>query len=171
MCRCWWREPRNRVKPCAQTFGRHSNKYSFPAAAESASLCCRCSRPLCCGTRRGRAAAAACGLASGWHVPAFCIQAEVAQLVEQLIRNQQVTGSSPVFGSPLKNGKHPARLAEFVLHIALQIRENFSRIGIGGPIDLFIHDWTPSPVFQFDCFSDVALRFCLRLSVIIPLPR
>ncbi len=26
-------------------------------------------------------------------------QAEVAQLVEQLIRNQQVTGSSPVFGS------------------------------------------------------------------------
>lgn len=25
--------------------------------------------------------------------------AEVAQLVEQLIRNQQVTGSSPVFGS------------------------------------------------------------------------
>jgi hypothetical protein len=31
--------------------------------------------------------------------PAFCIQAEVAQLVEQLIRNQQVTGSSPVFGS------------------------------------------------------------------------
>jgi hypothetical protein len=32
-------------------------------------------------------------------------QAEVAQLVEQLIRNQQVIGSSPIFGSsfiPLK---------------------------------------------------------------------
>ncbi len=27
------------------------------------------------------------------------VNAEVAQLVEQLIRNQQVTGSSPVFGS------------------------------------------------------------------------
>jgi hypothetical protein len=27
------------------------------------------------------------------------VKAEVAQLVEQLIRNQQVTGSSPVFGS------------------------------------------------------------------------
>ena len=26
-------------------------------------------------------------------------QAEVAQLVEQLIRNQQVIGSSPIFGS------------------------------------------------------------------------
>ncbi len=26
------------------------------------------------------------------------VNAEVAQLVEQLIRNQQVTGSSPVFG-------------------------------------------------------------------------
>jgi hypothetical protein len=35
---------------------------------------------------------------------AFCIQAEVAQLVEQLIRNQQVTGSSPVFGSLLNDG-------------------------------------------------------------------
>ena len=34
--------------------------------------------------------------------PAFRIQAEVAQLVEQLIRNQQVTGSSPVFGSLVK---------------------------------------------------------------------
>ena len=30
-------------------------------------------------------------------------QAEVAQLVEQLIRNQQVTGSSPVFGSIKSN--------------------------------------------------------------------
>ena len=29
----------------------------------------------------------------------FAGNAEVAQLVEQLIRNQQVTGSSPVFGS------------------------------------------------------------------------
>jgi hypothetical protein len=27
------------------------------------------------------------------------VQAEVAQLVEQLIRNQQVVGSSPTFGS------------------------------------------------------------------------
>jgi hypothetical protein len=27
------------------------------------------------------------------------MQAEVAQLVEQLIRNQQVVGSSPIFGS------------------------------------------------------------------------
>jgi hypothetical protein len=32
----------------------------------------------------------------------FRIQAEVAQLVEQLIRNQQVTGSSPVFGSTFR---------------------------------------------------------------------
>src|ERR1700731_2870623 len=33
------------------------------------------------------------------YVPAVAGNAEVAQLVEQLIRNQQVTGSSPVFGS------------------------------------------------------------------------
>ena len=31
------------------------------------------------------------------------VQAGVAQLVEQLIRNQQVTGSSPVAGSNLFN--------------------------------------------------------------------
>lgn len=31
--------------------------------------------------------------------PRSAFRAEVAQLVEQLIRNQQVTGSSPVFGS------------------------------------------------------------------------
>ena len=30
----------------------------------------------------------------------LCILANVAQLVEQLIRNEQVTGSSPVIGSP-----------------------------------------------------------------------
>ena len=30
-------------------------------------------------------------------------QAEVAQLVEQLIRNQQVIGSSPIFGSSFRN--------------------------------------------------------------------
>jgi hypothetical protein len=42
---------------------------------------------------------------SGLRLPAFAIvsaakiYAEVAQLVEQLIRNQQVTGSNPVFGS------------------------------------------------------------------------
>ena len=35
----------------------------------------------------------------GMFPSAFRGQAEVAQLVEQLIRNQQVTGSSPVFGS------------------------------------------------------------------------
>ena len=34
----------------------------------------------------------------GCHLP-LRSRAEVAQLVEQLIRNQQVTGSSPVFGS------------------------------------------------------------------------
>jgi hypothetical protein len=34
--------------------------------------------------------------------PTFRIQADVAQLVEQLIRNQQVTGSSPVVGSIYK---------------------------------------------------------------------
>ncbi len=32
-------------------------------------------------------------------MPVSPVNAEVAQLVEQLIRNQQVTGSSPVFGS------------------------------------------------------------------------
>ena len=32
------------------------------------------------------------------------VNAEVAQLVEQLIRNQQVTGSSPVFGSIFAEG-------------------------------------------------------------------
>jgi len=32
-------------------------------------------------------------------------QAEVAQLVEQLIRNQQVVGSSPTFGSILQQHK------------------------------------------------------------------
>jgi hypothetical protein len=41
--------------------------------------------------------------AGGWHLPPRS-RAEVAQLVEQLIRNQQVTGSSPVFGSLLNNG-------------------------------------------------------------------
>ena len=38
------------------------------------------------------------------------IDAEVAQLVEQLIRNQQVVGSSPIFSlffmSKMKNGKN-----------------------------------------------------------------
>ena len=29
----------------------------------------------------------------------YCIYAEVAQLVEQLSRNQQVVGSSPIFGT------------------------------------------------------------------------
>jgi hypothetical protein len=34
------------------------------------------------------------------------LQAEVAQLVEQLIRNQQVVGSTPIFGSiPLQEKK------------------------------------------------------------------
>ena len=33
------------------------------------------------------------------------LQAEVAQLVEQLIRNQQVVGSSPTFGSIFTRGK------------------------------------------------------------------
>ena len=35
-------------------------------------------------------------------------QAEVAQLVEQLIRNQQVVGSSPTFGSSFTPGKADA---------------------------------------------------------------
>ena len=40
------------------------------------------------------------GLANGARRPIFSsFQADVAQLVEQLIRNQQVTGSSPVVGS------------------------------------------------------------------------
>ena len=33
--------------------------------------------------------------------------AEVAQLVEQLIRNEQVVGSSPIFGSMLNMGREP----------------------------------------------------------------
>jgi hypothetical protein len=33
-------------------------------------------------------------------------QAEVAQLVEQLIRNQQVVGSSPTFGSRFRGKRH-----------------------------------------------------------------
>ena len=38
-------------------------------------------------------------------------KAEVAQLVEQLIRNQQVVGSSPTFGSILFDNLHGLRLA------------------------------------------------------------
>src|SRR2546425_5695728 len=40
-------------------------------------------------------------------------QAVVAQLVEQLIRNQQVTGSSPVNGSKLKLIQAPANAGPF----------------------------------------------------------
>ena len=50
---------------------------------------------------RGRLAISRLPLAQaslGCHLP-LRSRAEVAQLVEQLIRNQQVTGSSPVFGS------------------------------------------------------------------------
>ena len=42
----------------------------------------------------------------GCHLP-LRSRAEVAQLVEQLIRNQQVTGSSPVFGSLLNRSFSP----------------------------------------------------------------
>ncbi len=42
----------------------------------------------------------------GCHLP-LRSRAEVAQLVEQLIRNQQVTGSSPVFGSLYNQGLTP----------------------------------------------------------------
>jgi hypothetical protein len=44
-------------------------------------------------------------MCSGWRsapAAAFLV-ADVAQLVEQLIRNQQVTGSSPVVGSTPKS--------------------------------------------------------------------
>ena len=40
-----------------------------------------------------------------------CKSAEVAQLVEQPIRNRQVPGSSPGLGSILKQPPHPVSLA------------------------------------------------------------
>ena len=53
--------------------------------------------------------------------------AEVAQLVEQLIRNQQVVGSSPTFGSSLfpsekrTNRQDGFRVSEAIVVLALQI--------------------------------------------------
>jgi hypothetical protein len=44
-------------------------------------------------------------------------QAEVAQLVEQLIRNQQVVGSSPTFGSILQQHKKIACSPEWPLQL------------------------------------------------------
>ena len=40
-------------------------------------------------------------------------KAEVAQLVEQLIRNQQVIGSSPIFGSMDFDIKKPLHMERF----------------------------------------------------------
>ena len=52
------------------------------------------------------------------------VQAEVAQLVEQLIRNQQVVGSSPTFGSIESiTYRPPAKVACFVSTLCQQFPE------------------------------------------------
>jgi hypothetical protein len=49
-------------------------------------------------------------------------QAEVAQLVEQLIRNQQVIGSSPIFGSSFIPTQKTNSTAQWLLMIRSHFR-------------------------------------------------
>ncbi len=56
------------------------------------------------------------------------VNAEVAQLVEQLIRNQQVTGSSPVFGFPVGIGVRKA-LTDIDTSFQLKLGESRSTRG------------------------------------------
>jgi hypothetical protein len=74
-------------------------------------------------------------------------RADVAQLVEQLIRNQQVIGSSPIVGSNLIQYNQ-----QFMWHLRREAPSHFSHGACSGACLTFLHApehlWLPRCMFQ-----------------------